>query len=208
MIENDSKSRLLVFAKSPVAGKVKTRLQPSYSPEQSVELHRKLVHGCLQVATTVNGCITELWAGSEHGWWAELSSRYQIDVVQQRGDDLGDRMLQAFQQTLTDVDKALLIGTDCPFITRDYLLDAFEKLDECDVVIGPAEDGGYVLLGLTDGKPELFSGISWGSDRVLAETIEKIEAFNLSYMLLPTLRDIDRPEDVIYWQSKQSSLIF
>lgn len=201
MTENDKTRGLVVFAKAPVAGAVKTRLQPAYSPQQSVELHSKLVHGCLQVATTVSDCVTELWAGSEHDWWAELSCRYQLDVFQQQGEGLGDRMLQAFQQTLGVVDKVLLIGTDCPFITRDYLHDAFDKLDECDVVIGPAEDGGYVLLGLTAEKPELFSGISWGSDLVLAETIEKLKKLNLSYILLPILRDIDRPEDVIYWQS-------
>lgn len=206
MTESDRRKRLLVFAKAPVPGEVKTRLQPAYSPQQSVELHSELVHGCLQVAATVNGCITELWVGSEHDWWSELSRRYQLDIFQQRGEGLGGRMLQAFQQTLTVADKALLIGTDCPFITRDYLLDAFDKLDECDVVIGPAEDGGYVLLGLIAEKPELFSGISWGSDLVLVETIEKIKTLNLSYMLLPILRDIDRPEDVVYWQSKQSFL--
>ncbi|MEH6558599.1 MAG: TIGR04282 family arsenosugar biosynthesis glycosyltransferase [Oceanicoccus sp.] len=200
MAKNDKK-RLLVFAKSPVAGAVKTRLQPSYSPQQSVEFHNTLVHGCLQVATTVNDCVTELWAGSAHDWWAELSSRYQLDIFQQFGDDLGSRMLQAFQQTLVAADSALLIGTDCPFITREYLLEAFDKLAEYDVVIGPAEDGGYVLIGLTAEKPELFSDISWGSDQVLAETIAKIEVLNLSYVLLPPLRDIDRPEDVVYWQS-------
>ena len=206
MTENSRDRCLLVFAKAPVLGHVKTRLQPIYSPQQSVDLHTQLVNGCLLMAATVSDCVTELWVGSAHHGWSDLSHRYQFDILQQQGEDLGDRMSHAFQQTLTTAPKAILIGTDCPFITRSYLLDAFDKLDEYDVVIGPAEDGGYVLIGLTAEQSDLFTGISWGSDRVLTETVEKIKELELRYKLLPTLRDIDRPEDVVYWQSQQSSL--
>ena len=131
MTENSRDRCLLVFAKAPVLGHVKTRLQPIYSPQQSVDLHTQLVNGCLLMAATVSDCVTELWVGSAHHGWSDLSHRYQFDILQQQGEDLGDRMLHAFQQTLTTAPKAILIGTDCPFITRSYLLEAFDKLDEC-----------------------------------------------------------------------------
>ncbi len=194
----------MVFAKAPILGQVKTRLQPLFSQQQSVELHQQLVHGCLQVAAMVGNYSTDLWVGSEHDWWASLSEQYDVDLLLQRGNDLGERMSQAFEQTLPGVDKALLIGTDCPFITEGYLLEAFAQLDNCDVVIGPAEDGGYVLIGLSANQPALFQGISWGTDQVLAETINLIDQHRLSYVLLPVLRDIDRPEDVVYWRSQQA----
>ena len=118
----------------------------------------------------------------------------------QRGADLGERMSSAFAEVFvrTGTDRVLLIGSDIPHITADLLEDYFSKLDEHDVVLGPAEDGGYYLVGLhrTSFTPALFEDIPWSTGRVRRETVRRAEKLGLSVYLGPTLRDIDTLEDL------------
>ena len=188
--------RLLVFAKAPVAGQVKTRLQPRFTPQQSVAIHRRLVEHCLATVSNLADTSIELWVGSGHPWWAELAAVYPVQLHYQRGMDLGERMATAFQQALPVADKVLVMGTDCPFINGEYLQQAFQQLEDNQLVIGPAEDGGYVLIGLKQPQPPLFQQISWGSDQVLQQTLHQAARCQLSCAALATLMDIDRPEDV------------
>jgi len=114
----------------------------------------------------------------------------------QQGDDLGERMLNAAGRALEQVERVLLIGTDCPAISADYLVQAFRALDRVDVVVGPAEDGGYVLLGLRRVSRHLFEGVEWGTQAVLQQTLKQVSSLNWSCTLLDTLWDVDRPEDL------------
>jgi len=116
---------------------------------------------------------------------------------QQKGEGLGDRLSQAFQSNFDEKYKSVVvIGSDCPQITHEVLLEAFEKLKTSDVVLGPAEDGGYYLLGMNKFYPNLFENKNWSTDSVFADTILDVERQKLSYALLPTFTDIDVIEDL------------
>ena len=108
---------------------------------------------------------------------------------------MGERMDKAFQVALGLHAKAIIIGSDCASLTPTIIENAFELLDVYDYVIGPASDGGYYLLAMKEPRPELFQGISWSTDQVLSQTIERIKKRGQSYSLLPELSDIDRAED-------------
>jgi uncharacterized protein len=187
---------LLVFAKAPVVGKVKTRLQPLVDPRQSMRIHCALVEHCLAMAATVGVAKIELWVGGPHQWWQQLQKKYPISIHQQQGADLGERMCHAVENSLQRSAGVVIIGTDCPYITADYVQKSFSALAARDIVVGPADDGGYVLIGMRRAWPEIFSGVSWGSDCVLAQTKKNIQRANLSWQELDSLGDIDRPEDL------------
>jgi rSAM/selenodomain-associated transferase 1 len=114
----------------------------------------------------------------------------------QQGEDLGERMFHAASRALVQAESVLLLGTDCPGVTRDYLVRAFQALHRAEVVIGPAEDGGYVLLGLRRVDRKLFRGLAWGTSSVLEQTLERVMALGWRHALLEPLWDVDRPRDV------------
>lgn len=192
--------RLLVqFAKAPVAGRVKTRMISALSPEQSVELHCQLTEHCLEALLQTDAVDVQLWVGDqpEHGFFQALKKAHpQITINEQQGGDLGERMYAMFAQTLENYDRVVLVGSDCPFIDVNYLNDAFAALDVAPAVIGPATDGGYVLIGLSKHDRQIFAGIDWGSSRVLSQTRKVLEDLQWSCIELPALPDIDRPEDL------------
>lgn len=115
--------------------------------------------------------------------------------LQQQGEDLGQRLQFAFSKALKSSDKVIVIGTDCPRLTPEHILSAEKALDYIDIVIGPAMDGGYYLLGMKNSYKELFKDIDWSSDRVLHQTLQKIGKLKLSCKLLEELSDIDYIED-------------
>lgn len=117
--------------------------------------------------------------------------------------DLGHKMFLAFLESFqAGCSKVIIIGTDCPQLTPDILKTAFLVLDKCDLVIGPATDGGYYLIGMKYPISELFQGISWGSSQVLKETEIIAQEINLNYHLLPILSDVDLPEDLPVWEER------
>ncbi|MGH1486196.1 MAG: TIGR04282 family arsenosugar biosynthesis glycosyltransferase [Cellvibrionaceae bacterium] len=190
-------TRLLVFSKSPEKTRVKTRMQPVYSQDFSVSLHKQLVNHCLSLWAASAVCPIDLWlAGSELIFKEALPSLSTLPVYQQQGNDLGERMCSAAKMTLKESEAVLLVGTDCPFIDEDYLISACESLQQYDLVISPATDGGYVLLGFKQLSTTLFNNINWGSSEVFQQTLVAINKAGLSYKQLPTLSDIDRPEDI------------
>jgi rSAM/selenodomain-associated transferase 2 len=120
--------------------------------------------------------------------------------------DLGCRMGRAFAEAFSEgVDRAVIIGTDCPEITPELICESFERLATSNLVFGPATDGGYYLIGLRRPAPELFTNIPWGSERVLEETLRLANELSLNVSLLKALSDVDRPEDLPVWQRVQSS---
>ena len=122
-------------------------------------------------------------------------------VCRQSGADLGERMYLALRDGLATHRKVLLLGSDCPFIDKAYLGAAIEALDEAPVVLGPATDGGYVLIGAKRVDPALFKGVSWGGAEVYAQTLAALGRLGWRHVELATLSDIDRPEDLPLWQA-------
>lgn len=194
----DNLNKLLIFTKSPVLGEVKTRLQPDYSQEQSLALHKKLLLNTLALTKKLNGLDIELCCTPNRNtlFFLDCENNFPVMLNNQQGVNLGERMAFSFSVALQTCDKVIIIGTDCPAIDKDYIEQAVQALDEVDAVIGPAADGGYVLLGLRKFSLELFSGISWGSDKVLAETRNVLKELAWSWKELAIMHDIDRAADL------------
>lgn len=197
---HDSKYRLLVFSKSPSLGKVKTRMQPVLTEEESLKLHIELSRYCLQEWSQPMICPMDIWvAGSISDYQKALVNDSSYTFYSQVGNDLGERMEYAVATTLqsAQLSGVILVGTDCPFISNDHLKRVVEMMGQGnDAVIIPANDGGYVLLGLKLFYSELFSGIEWGGEKVYADTIKKMQKLNITYHEMDSLPDIDRPEDL------------
>ena len=187
---------LVIFAKAPVLGTVKTRLSPELSPQQAVNIHRVLVEHCIEMASKVAGVDVELWVSAPDPWWLQLQRRFALTIHQQQGCDLGERMDYALTDVLSRATRAIWIGSDCPYIDGRYIKSAQQALLHAEVVLGPAEDGGYVLVGLSVPRPVIFSGIDWGSADVLEQTRSKLQQHGARWLELECLSDIDRPEDL------------
>lgn len=187
-------SAVLLFARAAVAGQVKTRLQPMLSGQQACELHRRLVHHTLVVATG-SGLRVELWGSDEDAFLRAEAEAFAVPFHVQHGSDLGERMAHALSQALQRYPRVVLVGTDCPGLDKRYLLAAERGLQQADIVLGPATDGGYVLLATRVDEPGLFRQVAWGSDSVLAATRANVRRAGLRHVELEALADLDRPAD-------------
>jgi hypothetical protein len=193
--------QLIIFTRYPAPGKAKTRLIPVLGKEGAANLHRLMTQRTIARALSLQNSrqlsveihytgssqqLMEDWLGTE------------IIYHQQSEGDLGARMLAAFQKSFNGgIEKVALIGTDCPQLKQQLLAKAFDELSDKDLVLGPAKDGGYYLIGLRCLIPELFDGIHWGSSEVFASTLAIAQNLGLNIGVLPTLVDIDRPDDLI-----------
>jgi uncharacterized protein len=196
--------RLILFARCPVPGRAKTRLIPALGPEGAAALHRRLVLRTLRTAheacrATPAELEVRFDGGTEHtmSHWLGDSARF----LPQGAGDLGERMARAFEESFRSRAPAtVIIGSDCPGLTPDVITAAFARLTETPVVLGPAQDGGYYLIGLSRPMPELFRGIPWGTDRVLTDSLSVLQRRGCKPVLLDPLEDIDRPEDLPAWR--------
>jgi rSAM/selenodomain-associated transferase 1 len=191
--------RLIVFARAPTPGETKTRLIPALGKAGAAALHRRLVMHSLDAAASAGFGPVELWCAPDtsDSFFRECQRRLGVSLYPQGEGDLGARMQRAFESALARARRAILVGSDIPALTAHYLRDADQALVRGDeVVIGPAEDGGYALIGLLRCDPELFRGIPWGGPEVLAETRRRIAALSWRLSELPALWDVDRPEDL------------
>jgi len=191
--------RVIVFAKAPEPGKVKTRLIPALGEAGAAALHRRLVMHSLRAAQEADLGPVELWCASDtrHAFFRECERDFGVSLHSQCEGDLGARMRRALETILERARRAILVGSDIPALSAQYLRDAERALNRAhDAVIGPAEDGGYVLMGLARCDPELFRDIPWGEPEVLAETRLRIAALRWRCLELPALWDVDRPEDL------------
>jgi uncharacterized protein len=196
--------RLLVFAKAPVPGQVKTRLLPVLDATGAAALHARLVEESIARFTAEPVCPVELHCAPDagHPLFRALVRRYPIQCRVQQGRDLGVRMAHAVDQTLAAGHWPLLVGSDCPRLDAGVLVAACEALVAGHpAVLGPAEDGGYVLLGLRRPAPELFRDMAWGTERVLAQTRQRLAALGWDWRELAPLWDLDRPEDLLRYQA-------
>jgi len=195
-----SKNRLLIiFAKNPEKGRVKTRLAKTLGEEKALDIYRSLLDFTLRIA---EGCEAdkELWYSRfipEQEKWDKKG--FQIKL--QQGDDLGERMKNAFRKAFKKgYQKAVIIGSDCAGISEELIDASYAKLEEADMVIGPSTDGGYYLLGLKECYDALFEGISWSTDKVLKQTRDAAEELGIKTALLPERNDVDNEAD---WQSEK-----
>jgi rSAM/selenodomain-associated transferase 1 len=190
---------LIVFAKAPIPGEVKTRLLPLLDAEAVAALYEQLILHCLNTAVGAEVGPVDLWCtpSLRHPFFIHCAERFRIELYQQTEGDMGRRMAYAFYETLKKADSALLIGTDCPSLTGADLKEAKRSLHRGDhAVVSPAEDGGYVLLGLRRYDPKLFEKVSWGTESVLEETRKRLRTLGWRWHELPPRWDVDRPEDV------------
>lgn len=194
---------LMIFCKAPIIGQVKTRLTTELTPEQAMQLHIELTHRTLKLTTRTNLCSVELWCtpSTNHSFFTAAAQNYPIILQAQQGKDLGVRMDNAFCQALKRYSRALLIGCDCPSLTEEDLQEALTALKhkEC-CVLGPAEDGGYVLIGLNQPQPQLFDDMPWGTEQVLANTCSRIKQNSLYYHPLNLQWDVDTPKDLMRYR--------
>jgi hypothetical protein len=195
---------LMIFCKAPITGQVKTRLTTELTAEQAMQVHVELTLRTLQLATGSNLCPVQLWCtpSTDHAFFTASAQIYSVTLHQQKGDDLGERMNNAFCSALNSYSRALLIGCDCPSLTIQDLEIAITALNQrrC-CVLAPAEDGGYVLIGLNQPHPELFDNISWGTERVLEQTRTRIKHYNLHHYELKEQWDVDAPTDLKRYQA-------
>ncbi|MCK4707610.1 MAG: TIGR04282 family arsenosugar biosynthesis glycosyltransferase, partial [Gammaproteobacteria bacterium] len=157
---------LIIFAKAPVAGSVKTRLIPEFSASQAASIHRQLLEYLLTKLVSLQQINIELHCApnSHHEFFQSLQKQFPIKLKNQSSGDLGQRMYNAISEALTEYKNVILIGSDSPAINSEYIQQAFIELKDTTTVIGPAEDGGYVLVGTNRLNKELFKNIDWGSN--------------------------------------------
>jgi rSAM/selenodomain-associated transferase 1 len=199
-----NKSSLIVFLRYPEKGKVKTRLAATTSEDFAQQWYRKCVDKIISEIDKTPNIETNIfysiikekekvikWLGNKYIYY------------DQKGSDLGARMQNAFFKVFANNSgKAIIIGTDIPDLNHNILSDAFELLDNNDIVLGPSVDGGYYLLGMNRLHNSLFEGIEFSTATVLSETISKIDKLGLTFSMLPKLQDIDIEDDLVNWNNK------
>ena len=204
MTNSAPSTALVIFAKAPIPGQVKTRLCPPLTPDEAATLHGSFVLDTLertQVAVTKFKLPFDRYLAcapsATHVFFKIMEERQRVRVMDQIGDDLGARMNHAFEILFArGYHRVLIVGTDVPTLPLDYFKQALSLLDHHDLVLGPAIDGGYYLIALTRVVPELFSGIPWSTDQVLTLTREKAATLGLQTALLEPWRDVDTLTDL------------
>lgn len=191
---------ILIFARYPKAGVVKTRLARSLGSVKAAMLYRNFVQDIIATVKTTGFSFTVCYTPPESGnlfrrWLGE-----ELSYSPQNGTDLGERMKNAFTGAFSHGEEnVLLIGSDIPDLTADLLSEAVNSLERYDAVLGPAIDGGYYLIGFRKDTfvPGVFSGIEWSTGSVFTVTMRLMKKAGLSVRLLPALRDVDTIEDLM-----------
>lgn len=191
------RNAILVFAKAPLNEQVKTRLAPVLSASQRTELHKSLVCQTLELARSTGLTVELFTTETENNFIKAVAKQYSVSLHEQQGDNLGQRMQNALADALSRYSNVMLLGTDCPVISEDYIASAFSALSKhnIDVVFGPAEDGGYVLLATRRYIKPLFENISWGGSDVYSQSRQRLDKAMIAHYSLACLWDVDRPDD-------------
>jgi len=210
------KNTLILFTKTPIAGKVKTRLIPKLGIQGAYTLYCQFVKLMISRFSDLNGSqfviYTDKIITPQHSIFQALPNTTEHvkeatkeRIKEQRGKHLGSKMFNAMAQELhnheeshdsSKANKVLLFGADCPFLNRDIIQEALESLDSNDLVFVPAMDGGYILIGATKIDRRIFENIQWSTSSVMAQTIKNTEQIGYSYQLLNKQHDIDEPSDL------------
>ena len=185
---------LLTFIKNPIKGKAKTRLAATVGDDEALRIYKELLKHTRQIVTAI-----DVNRYLFYGFFIDKNDDWSNDDFQkflQIDGGLGDKMKDGFQKVFADGNqKVVIIGSDCASLTPEIVSEAFEKLDDHDFVIGPADDGGYYLLGMNSFEPTVFDNVVWSTEEVLNQTITNIKALDKNHALLTVLSDIDYEED-------------
>ncbi len=184
---------LIIFTKNPEKGKVKTRLAATVGDDKALQIYLELLKHTRQIAIQTDASRFLFYSRqiNEQDDWPNQSFYKKL----QSGEDLGEKMANAFRDVLQSHSKAVIIGSDCASLNPDIVREAFDLLEQYDFVMGPAMDGGYYLLGMRQFHPEVFQDIAWSTEKVGSATLLKIDELGKTYSLLPLLSDIDYEED-------------
>lgn len=200
MTSNRGKERLIIFTRYPEPGKTKTRLIPALGAKGAANLQRQMTEHTIdrvRELTTFRLLSVEVYFSGGNLELMQDWLGWDVTYQPQCAGDLGERMVSAFQASFAaGMTGVVIIGTDCPDLNTSMMAKAFELLNEKDLVLGPARDGGYYLIGLRRLIPELFKGISWSTAEVLQQTVAIAQKLELVVAYLSVLNDIDRPEDL------------
>lgn len=198
--QRSTDAALIIFAKAPIPGQVKTRLCPPLTPDEAASLHGSFVLDALERSRGLP-MVDRILAcdpSSDHVFFKIMGERHGVRLIDQVGEDLGARMEHASAGAFARGYRlVLIVGSDLPTLQPAMYLQSLELLASHDVVLGPALDGGYYLIGLTRPAPGLFTDIPWSTDQVLLLTRQKAETLGWSTALLPSSRDVDRIDDVL-----------
>jgi uncharacterized protein len=184
---------LIIFIKNPRLGKVKTRLAATVGDEKALSIYKQLLRFTQKLSLSL-----ELDRALFYSDELIVADDWSNDFFQknvQQGNDLGERMKNAFEKVSLTSKKAVIIGSDCAELTSEILQNAFDALEQNDFVIGPAHDGGYYLIGMNSFEPSVFENMKWSTAEVLPQTLEKINLLGKKAFLLPSLSDTDNEED-------------
>lgn len=198
---------IILFARDPVAGRVKTRLARDLSEEFVLELYRRFLRDSLALLGKVPeaDCFCGVHPVPESGFFEEAGTEYGVEVFAQEGGDLGERMRKAFQRKFNaGYENAAIIGSDSPSLPSAYIERALAS--DADVAIGPGTDGGYYLIGMRRRVTEIFSQIDWGTDSVLASTAGLLKRLGASVEVLPPWYDVDELADLKFLKTHLSLL--
>ena len=188
------KSAVIILIRNPVLGCVKTRLAADIGSLNALNVYKTLLSYTRNITNSIDSSRLLFYSD-----FIDFNDDWEDGIYQkylQSGNDFGEKMLNAFNIALTQHELVVIIGSDCFELNSEIIELAFKKLKDFDVVIGPAKDGGYYLMGLKRVYPELFQGKSWSTDSVLSETIDTLKELDLTYHLLPLLGDIDTLQDL------------
>lgn len=192
-------ARLLIFAKAPIPGRVKTRLAGRLGACGAANLYKKLLRHTLAIAVSSRLCPVELWCAPQiqHGFFTVCRQKYEVRLRRQCNGDLGQRMNHALNRTLMGENHAVLIGGDCISLGVIELRDALYRLATgSEFVLVPAIDGGYVLVGLRRPCSRIFRGIAWGTAKVMVATRRRLRRAGVEWTELPLGWDVDTPADL------------
>jgi rSAM/selenodomain-associated transferase 1 len=189
---------LIIFAKEPILGKVKTRLAKDIGKEKALEIYAWLIKRVFKTFKLTDYAVKVYFTPRNKKLKALAPKRFKFRA--QKGRDLGIRMLNAFKQNIDRYGKIVLIGVDCPFLNKRLINRSFCALNDYDVVLGPTEDGGYHLIGLTSVFSKIFKGIAWGKNKVLKQTLKECRLLHIKPFLLEKSYDIDTIRDLKIWE--------
>ena len=194
---------LIIFAKSPIPGKVKTRLTPHITPTEAAELYKAFIADIIFNAHKLK-CerITLAYTPSDAEATFHSICGQSVNYLPQKGDNLGERMKNAFKHAFDKGStRAVIIGTDSPTLPLSYIQKAFGVLKEVPITIGPTFDGGYYIIGLSEQNDAIFDGIDWSTSKVFDQTLTRIQAINKQLYVLPPWYDVDTPDNLEFLRS-------
>jgi len=186
----------MVFVKNPILGKVKTRLAYTIGDEKALKVYKNLLEHTHKIANQVQ--VDKAVFYSDYIDEDDIWKKSDFQKFLQKGDNLGDKMSNAFAETFNmGYISVVIIGSDCFDLNEDIITDAFKILEETEIVLGPAKDGGYYLFGMQKHYKQFFENKTWSNENVLSDTLKDLSNLKLTFKLLPILSDVDKEEDLI-----------